>query len=84
MMIQHRRWQQILFGVKGSQPLKRKDVGTWFAAPRGKGVHSSKPTESYELIESCSPGPYREMFARSNRKGWVAWGAEAGELAKAA
>jgi len=69
--------EHILFGVRGSQPLKRKDVGTWFEARRGPGGHSSKPVESYDLIESCSPGPYLEMFARSERGGWVSWGADA-------
>ena len=73
--------EQILFGVKGSQPLKRKDVGTCFQAPRGPAGHSSKPTEIYDLVESCSPGPYLEMFARSNREDWTAWGAEADEPA---
>ena len=71
--------EQILFGVKGSQPLKRKDVGTCFQAPRGLNGHSSKPTEIYDLVESCSPGPYLEMFARSCRPDWTAWGAEADE-----
>ena len=69
--------EHILFGVRGSQPLKRKDVGTWFAAPRGPLGHSSKPVEFYDLVESCSPGPYLEMFARANRKNWVSWGADA-------
>jgi len=66
--------EQILFAVKGSQPLKRKDVGTLFAAPRGPNGHSSKPVEFYDLVESCSPGPFLEMFSRSKRDGWVAWG----------
>src|ERR1035441_7821933 len=65
--------EHVLFGVKGSQMLKRKDVGTVFSAPRGKG-HSAKPVEFYELVESCSPAPYLEMFSRSDRLGWVAWG----------
>lgn len=69
--------EHVLFGVKGSQPLKRKDVGTLFSAPRGPKGHSSKPPEFYQLIESCSPGPYLEMFARSSRTDWKAWGAEA-------
>ncbi len=68
--------EQVLFGVKGSQPLKRKDVGTWFQAPRGPNGHSSKPVEFYGLVESCSPGPYLEMFARSDRVDWTPWGAE--------
>ena len=69
--------EQILFGVKGSQPLKRKDAGTWFEAPRGPRGHSSKPVEFYDLVESCSPGPYLEIFARGQREGWTSWGAEA-------
>lgn len=66
--------EHILFGVKGSQPLKRKDVGTVFMANRGCGGHSSKPAEFLELVESCSPGPHIEMFSRSHRKGWITWG----------
>ena len=69
--------EHVLFGVRGSQPLKRKNVGTWFSAPRGPLGHSSKPVEFYDLVESCSPGPSLEMFARGNRDGWVSWGADA-------
>ncbi len=69
--------EHVLFGVRGSQPLNRKDVGTCFSAPRGPLGHSSKPVEFYDLVESCSPGPYLEMFARGNRNGWVSWGADA-------
>ena len=69
--------EHILFGVKGSQPLRRNNAGTVFHAARGDGGHSSKPTEVYDLIESCSPGPYLEMFARRHRNGWAAWGADA-------
>jgi N6-adenosine-specific RNA methylase IME4 len=68
--------EHVLFGVKGSQLLKRKDVGTWFAAPRGEG-HSSKPEDLYALVETCSPGPYLELFGRQAREGWSVWGAEA-------
>lgn len=69
--------EHVLFGVKGSQPLKRKDAGTVFEADRGTGGHSSKPAEFLDLVESCSPGPYIEMFSRSQRNGWVAWGENA-------
>ena len=68
--------EHVLFGVKGSQPLKRKDVGTWFEAPSGPKGHSSKPGGFYDLVESCSPGPYLEVFARCARPGWTAWGGE--------
>jgi N6-adenosine-specific RNA methylase IME4 len=66
--------EHVLFGVKGSQPLKRKDVGTVFESERGPAGHSSKPPAFLELVESCSPGPFLEMFSRSSRPGWVAWG----------
>jgi N6-adenosine-specific RNA methylase IME4 len=65
--------EQILFGVKGSLPLNRHDVGTWFEAPRGER-HSEKPDAFYELIETCSPGPYLDMFGRKGRDGWAVWG----------
>jgi N6-adenosine-specific RNA methylase IME4 len=69
--------EHLLFGVKGSQSLKRHDQGTFFEAPRGPKGHSSKPLKSYEVIESCSSGPYLELFARSQRPDWTSWGAEA-------
>lgn len=42
-----------------------------------KREHSRKPDEQYDLIESCSPGPYLELFARYPRPGWSVWGNEA-------
>ena len=66
--------EHVLFGVKGSQMLKRRDVGTVFHAARGPNGHSSKPVEFYELVESCSPGPYLEMFSRVSRPDWTTWG----------
>ena len=69
--------EQVLFGVKGSQPLKRKDAPTYFNAPRGPNGHSSKPVEFYDFVESCSPGPYLEVFSRHERDLWVSWGQDA-------
>ena len=65
--------EHILFGVKGQQPLKRHDVGTWFEAPRGER-HSAKPDEFYSLVESCSYAPYIDIFGRREREGWSVWG----------
>ncbi len=65
--------EHILFGVKGQQPLKRHDVGTWFEAPRGER-HSAKPNEFYSLVESCSYAPYIDIFGRKEREGWSVWG----------
>lgn len=42
-------------------------------APRS--IHSVKPVEQYEIAERMVPGgPYLEMFARTRRSGWDAWG----------
>jgi N6-adenosine-specific RNA methylase IME4 len=40
-------------------------------------VHSKKPEEFYDLVESLCPQPKKlEMFARSRREGWEAYGLE--------
>lgn len=38
--------------------------------------HSRKPDAFYALVESLCPGSRLEMFARAQREGWAAWGAE--------
>lgn len=67
----------VLFGVKGrlrTLPPGRSQVN--LLATR-KREHSRKPDEMYPLIESCSPGPYLELFARYPQPGWTVWGDEA-------
>ena len=70
----------VLFGVRGGLKTLRRDASSWFEAPRGK--HSAKPDAFYELVETCSPGPYLDMFNRDggkmfSRTGWDGWGNEA-------
>ena len=65
--------EQVLFAIKGSQPLKRKDACTHFCADRGKG-HSAKPDKFYTLVESCSYAPFIDVFGRKERDGWSVWG----------
>ncbi|MGZ9034978.1 MAG: MT-A70 family methyltransferase [Rhodospirillales bacterium] len=38
-----------------------------------KREHSRKPDQLYSLIESCSPQPWLELFARHPRDGWTQW-----------
>ena len=70
--------EMILFGVRGKNartlPPGRRQVN--FLASR-KREHSRKPDEQYKIIESCSPGPYLELFARGARPGWTVWGDQA-------
>jgi N6-adenosine-specific RNA methylase IME4 len=69
----------VLFGVRGNLrtlPPGRRQVN--FLATR-KREHSRKPDEFYGIVESCSPGPYLELFARQRREGWEHWGNEVPE-----
>lgn len=68
--------EPILFGVKGSMRTLPPARSTVNMLETRKREHSRKPDEQYDLIESCSPGPYLEMFARYPRPGWSAWGNE--------
>jgi N6-adenosine-specific RNA methylase IME4 len=64
--------EHVLFGVCGRLPTRRKNVPTAFFAPRAQ--HSRKPDTFYEIVETQSPGPYLELFARRERHGWVTVG----------
>lgn len=69
----------ILFGVRGSMRTLGPGRRQVNMIETRKREHSRKPDEQYEIIESCSPGPYLELFARYGRPGWVSWGLEAGD-----
>lgn len=47
---------------------------SWFNWPRRR--HSEKPADFFELVQTLSPGPRVELFARGRRQGWHAWGDE--------
>ncbi len=68
----------ILFGVRGknARTLQPGRTQVNYLASR-KREHSRKPDEQYKLIEACSRGPFLELFARGERKGWTSWGNEA-------
>lgn len=70
----------LLFGVRGknarTEAPGRSQVN--YLSSR-KREHSRKPDEQYELIESCSKGPYLELFARGTRPKWTYWGNQADE-----
>jgi N6-adenosine-specific RNA methylase IME4 len=66
----------VLFGVRGGmRTLKpgRTQVNTLATRKR---EHSRKPDEIFDIIESCSPKPRLELFARFRRNGWAQWGNE--------
>lgn len=68
----------VLFGVRGKSARTlapgRSQVN--FLKTR-KREHSRKPDEFYDIVETCSSGPFLEMFARGSRPGWTSWGNQA-------
>jgi N6-adenosine-specific RNA methylase IME4 len=68
----------ILFGIRGKNfrtlPPARSQVNMIQSQKR---EHSRKPDEQYDLIESCSPGPFLELFSRGIRRNWTVWGNQA-------
>jgi N6-adenosine-specific RNA methylase IME4 len=67
--------EMILFGIKGkdARTLKPGRTQPNIIVSR-KREHSRKPDEQYDIIESCSWGPYLELFSRGTRTGWSSWG----------
>ena len=68
----------ILLGVRGAN-VRTLDAGRSqvnLIASR-KREHSRKPDEQYGIIESCSRGPYLELFGRGTRDNWTVWGNQA-------
>jgi N6-adenosine-specific RNA methylase IME4 len=70
----------LLVGVKGKNARTlgpgRRQVNMTQSRKR---EHSRKPDEQYAIIESCSAGPFLELFARGTRPGWTYWGHRASE-----
>jgi len=68
--------ESVLVGYRvGGKPKRRAaNVRSVFAAMVGE--HSEKPEEFYALVERLLPGPYLELFARRERRGWTTIGDE--------
>lgn len=68
----------VLFGVRGKNARTlapgRSQVNIMRTMKR---EHSRKPDEMYDIVESCSSGPFLELFARGTRPGWSGWGNQA-------
>lgn len=73
----------LLFGVRGknARTLQPGRTQVNYLESR-KREHSRKPDEQYDIIEACSRGPFLELFARGERKGWASWGNQADDTYK--
>lgn len=66
--------KHILFARRGTCKALRRVDKTCFNWPRGK--HSVKPEAFQDMVETVSPAPRLELFARRQREGWTVWGNE--------
>jgi len=67
-----------LLATRGNPKRKDRDVAQAIFSPVRE--HSRKPADVYGRIERLVDGPYLELFARTTRNGWTAWGRETGKF----
>lgn len=65
-----------LFGVRGAWRTLQPGRTQPNIVIEQKTVHSRKPDNMIEIVETCSSGPFIELFAREKREGWTTWGNE--------
>jgi N6-adenosine-specific RNA methylase IME4 len=70
--------EHCLLATRGRPVVSLTNQTTALQAPVRE--HSRKPDEFYALVESLCPGSRVELFARQERAGWSAWGAETGQF----
>ena len=66
--------EMCLLATKGKPKRLSKSVPQLVIEQRRE--HSRKPDIKYQHIENLLEGPYIELFARQQRKGWDSWGNE--------
>jgi N6-adenosine-specific RNA methylase IME4 len=66
-------------GRRGKPQRKSKGVRELIVSPVRE--HSRKPDEVYQRIEALCDGPYLELYARTQRPGWVCVGDESERFA---
>lgn len=66
--------EHCILAVRGKPIVEAGEHTTLISESRRE--HSRKPEAFYQLVEALCPGSKLEMFARQEREGWTAWGAE--------
>lgn len=67
--------EDLLIAKRGNLPVPEPQNRPTSVVLAPRGEHSVKPERFYELIEAMYPGLAKvELFARTARPGWAAWG----------
>lgn len=63
----------LLLGIRGdAKRFSEHNHMSWMSLDRAK--HSAKPEQIRHIIERVSPGPFLELFGRSQIEGWTVFG----------
>lgn len=69
--------EHVVFATRGTPAIRLlSPAGLPTAMLWPRTSHSVKPDAFYSMVESASPGPHLELFARRKREGWHHWGNE--------
>lgn len=75
------RHELLLIATRGAVPVPPPNARPDSVFTEKRTAHSKKPDVSYQLIESMYPNlPKLELFSRTPREGWTAWGNQAQEI----
>lgn len=72
----HRRTEFLLYGYRGRMNINTKGKYIPTIITEKKTIHSRKPQQIREYLNSNTPSPRIELFARQRVDGWDAWGNE--------
>ena len=70
----HRMTEFCLYAYRGKINVNQSGEFIPTLIEEKKRKHSQKPDLMYKLIESNTPEPRTELFARIQRSGWASWG----------
>lgn len=72
----HRRTELLLYGYHGKINVNQKGKYIPTIVTERKSIHSKKPAIIYNWLNTNTPTPRLELFARQKVDGWDVWGNE--------
>jgi ParB family chromosome partitioning protein len=73
--------ESLIFAIRGKPTILEMEKRTNLLREKRPREHSRKPESFYELVNATCSGSKVELFSRTPRQGWTAWGAETEKFA---